>query len=271
MSPILVVAEKEWLDGWRNRWLLTITIVFALMAIGLAWFGAVASGQTGPSPLPATIASLSSLAVLLIPLIALLLGYDSFVGEQEQGTLALLVSYPVSRMQLVIGKFLGQAGILTIATAGGFGSAAIALAFFSTEVNIAWPFLRFIGSAILLSWVFLAFAYLISLLVTEKSTAAGLTLAVWFFSTLVYDLGLLAILVGSEGHVSEFGLTAALLANPTDAFRLINLSGLDAQSTGMMATISQMNIHILVLFGAMAAWLLLALSLASFRFQRKPL
>ena len=91
MKPALIVAGKEWRDGWRNRWLLAITIVFALMSLGISWFGSVAMGQVGPSPLPATIASLSSLAVLVMPLIALLLGYDAFVGEQEQGTLLLLL------------------------------------------------------------------------------------------------------------------------------------------------------------------------------------
>jgi hypothetical protein len=60
------VAAKE----WRNRWLLFITLLFALMALGLSWFGAVATGQLGTAPLPTLIVSL---AVLVIPLIALLI------------------------------------------------------------------------------------------------------------------------------------------------------------------------------------------------------
>ena len=62
-SKISIVVAKEWRDGWRNRWVLAITLVFACMAIGLSWFGSVAYGEIGTASLETTIASLSSLAV----------------------------------------------------------------------------------------------------------------------------------------------------------------------------------------------------------------
>ena len=45
--------------------------------------------------MPATVASLTSLATFLMPLIALLLAYDAIVGEEEGGTLLLLLTYPL--------------------------------------------------------------------------------------------------------------------------------------------------------------------------------
>src|SRR5690606_11021906 len=86
MSNVLIVAHKEFRDGLRNRWVLAISIMLGLLAIGIAYFGAAASGSVGFTSLPTTIVSLSSLAVFLIPLIALLLAYDAVVGEQHQGT-----------------------------------------------------------------------------------------------------------------------------------------------------------------------------------------
>jgi Cu-processing system permease protein len=76
--------------------------------MGLAWFGAAASGEVGFTRISTTIVSLASLAVFLIPLIALMLAYDSIVGEDEQGTLLLLMTYPLSRTGLLAGKFLGH-------------------------------------------------------------------------------------------------------------------------------------------------------------------
>ena len=89
MPVVWTIARKELADGLRNRWLLAISLLFALLSVGIAWFGA-AAGQVGFTSVPATVASLTSLATFLMPLIALLLAYDAIVGEEEGGTLLLL-------------------------------------------------------------------------------------------------------------------------------------------------------------------------------------
>ena len=104
MHAIWCIAQKELKDGLRNRWIVAITLVFALLSIGISWFGAAASGMVGFTSIPNTIISLASLAVFLIPLIALLLAYDAIVGEDEDGTLLLLLTYPLTKAQLLLGK-----------------------------------------------------------------------------------------------------------------------------------------------------------------------
>ncbi|MAP30958.1 MAG: hypothetical protein CMG81_00135, partial [Marinobacter sp.] len=128
MNAIWTIARKELSDSFRNRWLVAISLVFATLALGIAWFGAAASGQVGYASTPATIASLASLGIFLIPLIALLLAYDAIVGEEEGGTLLLLMTYPLSKSQLLLGKFLGHGLTLALATIIGFGVAGIAIA-----------------------------------------------------------------------------------------------------------------------------------------------
>ena len=61
MSSVWTIARKELSDSLRNRWLMAISLVFASLALGIAWFGAAASGQVGYASTPATIASLASL------------------------------------------------------------------------------------------------------------------------------------------------------------------------------------------------------------------
>ena len=36
MHAILIVANKEFHDGLRNRWVISISVIFALLATGLA-------------------------------------------------------------------------------------------------------------------------------------------------------------------------------------------------------------------------------------------
>jgi len=276
MNSIWNIARKEFSDGLRNRWLIAITLVFALLAVGIAWFGAAASGQVGFSSVPATVASLASLASFVTPLIALLLAYDAIVGEDEGGTLLLLLSYPLGRGQLLLGKFLGHGLILALAIALGFGASALAIAALVKGVDVsllAWAFGRFMLSSVLLGWVFLALAYGISSWVTEKSRAAGLALGVWFLFVLVFDLAMLGLLVSSQGQFNPQLLPWLLLANPTDIFRLINLSGFDqgGAMTGVLALGTDLPVGSATLWGCMLAWVALPLGLAYQLLRRRAL
>lgn len=274
MRGILIVAGKELRDGLRNRWVLAIALTFALLAVGLAWFGAAASGHVGFTRISTTIISLASLAVFLIPLIALMLAYDSIVGEEQQGTLLLLMTYPLSRMGLLTGKFLGHAAILALSTMLGFGIAALVilvLAEQATFENLAGPFGLFISSAIFLGWAFLAVAYLISVTTREKARAAGLALIVWFLFVLVYDLALLGILVGTEGRVDAGVFRVLLLLNPTDVFRLINLTGFEeiAASSGLLAVAGEQGYPVSMLLGILLAWTAVPLAVAAMLFAAR--
>lgn len=275
MNPMLTMAGKEFRDGLRNRWILAITIIFAVLSIGLAYFGAAAAGKVGFTSLSSTIVSLASLAVFIIPLIAMMLAYDSLVGEDESGTLLLLMTYPLSRWQLLLGKIFGHAMIMASATLVGFGSAAVIMGSFSDHTNwqeLIEAFSIFIGSAILLGWVFIAFAYIISASVTEKSKAAGLALIIWFLFVLVFDLGLLALLVGTKGDVNADLLPYLLLLNPTDIFRLVNVSYFaNEQLTGLMAISQHVGFATSTLFAALLAWMVVPTGLALLLFNRRTL
>ena len=274
MNQIWNIARKELSDGLRNRWLLAISLLFAVLAVGIAWLGAAASGQLGFTSIPATIASLASLATFLVPLIALLLAYDAIVGEDEAGTLMLLLTYPLGRGQLLLGKFVGHGLILALATLIGFGCAALAIAVLVADVDLGllvWAFARFMLSSTLLGWVFLAMAYVLSSKVTEKSSAAGLALGLWFLFVLVFDLALLALLVLSQGKFNPDLLPWLLLLNPTDVYRLINLSGFEGSgnAAGVMALGSDLPVASGLLWVCLLLWVVAPLALAFGVFRRR--
>ncbi|WP_372882133.1 ABC transporter permease [Psychromonas sp.] len=272
MNPIITVALKEFQDGLRNRWLISITLIFAVLAIGLSYYGSAASGHLGAPSLSTTIASLSSLSVFIIPLIALLLCYDSFVGEQESGTLLLLLTYPISHRQLLLGKFLGQGCIITLATLAGFGSAAVLLGFNTSFAAVIPSFALFILTSCLLGLTFVGLAYVISLSVSEKSKAAGMALILWLFFVLVFDLVLLAVLIAIEDGVTQQALVVLMMFNPADLFRLINLSALNSGSVdGLLAVAINSDHSPLSLLLLMVAWVAAPLILAMFIFSKKTI
>jgi Cu-processing system permease protein len=84
----------EFSERARDRWVLVISILFALLASGVGLYGRGAEAEVAKLAGP----SLVTLASLLVPLVALVLSHDAIVGEQERNTLGLLLSLPVSRI-----------------------------------------------------------------------------------------------------------------------------------------------------------------------------
>jgi Cu-processing system permease protein len=126
---ITTIARKEFWDRIRSRWVVAVAVIFAVFALVIAYFGAAQSGSVGFKSMELTIASLVSLVIYLVPLIALILGYDAIVGERERGSLDLLMSLPITRLELLLGKYLGLAAALGFSTVAGFGLAGLTLSY----------------------------------------------------------------------------------------------------------------------------------------------
>ncbi|MEZ5933045.1 MAG: ABC transporter permease subunit [Alphaproteobacteria bacterium] len=270
MNAVAALAANEFRLGLRNRWVALAVLLLAALALALALLGTAPAGTTGVDHLTATSVSLASLSIYLLPLIALLLAHDAIAGEQERGTLLLLLTYPMPRWQLLAGKFLGHAFVLVLATLIGYGLAALVL--WGGSASGLTIFLRMLGSSLLLAFAFLAIGYAISALCTETSAAAGLALAAWLGLVLLYDLGLLGLLVADQGDwIGSRTLPVLLLANPADAYRLYNLVSLpdSAMLTGMAGLADQLALPAIMPLLALVAWTLAPLVLAARLLQRR--
>ena len=276
MKNLSVIALKEIQEGLRNRWVLATTLLLAALALSLTFLGNAPTGTgIGSGRLDVVIVSLSSLTIFLIPLIALLISHDAIVGEMERGTMLLLLSYPVGRKQVVLGKFLGHLVILAFSTVAGYGAAAVALIVGGAQIDAAsWlAFLSLIGSSVLLGAVFIAIGFLASVTVRERSTAAGIAIGVWLLFVLIYDMALLGVLVVDQGRTIGAGaLNALLLVNPTDAYRLLNFGAGGAGAlTGMSGVAANTTLVPATLAGALLLWAALPLFLSMLLFSRKEL
>jgi len=274
MRTVTAIAKKEILDGIRNRWIVATTLLLAALALTLTFLGSAPTGTVGASPLAVTLVSLSSLTILLVPLIALLLSYDAICGEFERGTMLLLLSYPVSRSHLVLGKFLGHVAILGFATVVGYGSAAVALAVTGAEISGWQAFISMIGSSILLGSTFLALGYLVSASVADRGAAGGLAIGIWLLFVLIYDMALLGLLVVDQGEViTSPVLNGLLLLNPADAYRVLNLSSLGgvSQFTGMAGLSQGAALRPTWLVAALLLWTSVPLTVTTLVLRRRQL
>ena len=276
MNTILLLADKEVREGLRNRWVLAATGLLAALALTLALLGSAPTGTVGAGALDVVVISLASLTIFIVPLIALLISHDAIVGEIERGTMTLLLSYPVRRWQVLIGKYLGHIAILAFATCVGYGLAAVALLATGKAIGGgSWTaFTTMTASSVLLGAVFVAIGYLVSALVRVRGTAGGIAVGIWLVFVILYDMALLALLVADQGRLMSGGmLEALLLFNPTDAYRLLNLAGSDeiAAASGMVGIVQSAALRPAALLAARAAWIVVPMALAAAVFSRREL
>lgn len=275
MKTIMILAGKEIRDGLRNRWLAASVLLLATLALSLAFLGTAPAGAVKASMLSATVASLTSLTVYLLPLVALMLSFDALVGEFERGTMLLLLTYPVARWQVVLGKFIAHLFILIVALTLGYGSSGLLIAVMGGGDAEGWrAFAVLIGSSVLLGAVFVALGYLISIAVAERATAAGLAIALWLLLVVVYDLLLLGLLLADSGQsIGEASFSALLLFNPTDSYRLVNLTAFEGvrQAAGLAGVGLKIGADTVSSLAIMVIWVALPLSATVFLFQRREL
>lgn len=263
-----VIACQELRDRLRNRWVLAVALVLALLALAIAYAGSAPQGQLGFRGIEVTIASLTSLAVYLVPLIALMLGYDAIVGERERGSLDLLLSMPITRFEILFGKFAGMSGALACATAAGLALAAVPLAP-RLSVQDAWHYAGFAASAVLMGMAFLSLSLLVSVLSRDRIRASGAAIALWFVFVLAFDLALTGVLVASDGLLSGGLFGALLMLNPADLFRMLNIfASSDVQEMYGLATAAPGALsNPLLLGGVLLAWIAAPFGLAVWRFK----
>ena len=275
MKMLWTLAMKELRDGFRNRWVAAAIIVLAILALVLSVLGSAPTGSVRVSELEISVISLASLSVYLIPLIALMLSYDAMVGEFERGTMMLLLAYPVTRWQIIMGKFLGHVLILLIAIVVGYGGTVVALTLVTGSGTEGWQaYVTMMASSLVLGAVFIAMGYLVSVIVRERATAAGAAIGLWLVFVVLYDLLLFgALTMDKDQQISQQLFSTLMLVSPTDAYRVLNLSLFEgvSEAAGIAGVASEAGMSSLLLVGAMLIWIILPLLATLLVFQRREL
>src|SRR5262249_26064343 len=149
--------------------------------------------------------------LLVVPLMGLTIGANAIASERERGTLEALLAQPISRVEILIGKFIGSAIALAGALAMGFGATAALLAFKGSSNN-AQKFAEIFGLTVLLGWSMLSVGFLISSIARKSSLALGVAIFVWLAFVFLGDLGLMGGAIALRMSTSE--LLACSLVNP---------------------------------------------------------
>jgi len=275
IKAIYSIAKKEFLDNWRNKWIIAVAAIFLLLTLVVSYFGTSSSGGSGWKDIEDTIAIMMGIVTFLLPIIGLMLGYASIVGERERGSLSLMLSYPVLRHEVIIGKFVGLSTVLSLATAIGFSISGVIIGLNVEGVHWA-EYGIFIVASFLLGFVYIALAIMFSSILTKRSTALGASVFLWFLFAIIWGIVLIGILA-TQHSLSEIsqgdwaGPTWYYLAsifNPNTAFQILvalSIAPVAADIAGDLPSFYSTPITLLILL----LWVVIPLGIAVLVMRKK--
>jgi Cu-processing system permease protein len=270
-ANVLSVALRELREAVRSRWFLLYTLGFAALGLGVSYASSASAGGAGLSGFGRTTAGLVNLVLLVVPLMALTAGAGTIASDRERGMLVYLLSQPVSRLEVLLGKYVGLGAALLACICLGLGACAGILAWkgdATRPLSMVW----LAGLSFGLALGMLSVGMLASVLARKASVAVGTAIFLWLALVFVSDLALMAGTMALKLRIEE--LLAMALVNPLQVFKMWSLhaidSSLDVLGPAGLYAVDEYGGRLHLIFGAcLMAWVVAPLALAAAVFSRR--
>jgi Cu-processing system permease protein len=206
------IIKYVFYDIIRNKIVLAYTLFLLLLSIGLF--------NLGGSPDKAVL-SLLNLVLLTVPLISIVFATTHFYNSYE--FIELLVAQPITRKKIFMSEYLGVAGSLSGAFIVGVGAPVLLFGASLTGIYL-------LLTGVFITFIFVALAFLASVITRDKAKGIGIALLLWFYFALIYDGIVLFILYAFADYPLENATLAMTALNPVDLGRIIVLLNLDVSA-----------------------------------------
>lgn len=221
-EPLQPIVGRELLTVVRSRVYLGLVFGVFVVLFGMLFAG----GGSEIGYVPSAIDLLTPLE-LLVPVVAVALGYRTITDDARRGELEVLKTYPVSAWQYVLGVFIGRAIALVVAVGVPLTVVGLYLSTQSppdpstlaTHSGIDSPllFVRFILITICYSLVALSLALFVSAIAWSRRTAIGL--AILLFGLVAAGIDIVLLRGFGTGWIQGQQLTTLLALSPASAYR----------------------------------------------------
>lgn len=270
-ANIRAITGKELRDAFRNRWFIVFTVAFAGLALALSALMHPSGLSLRTMSYSRTAASLINLVLLFVPLIGLTLGSANLTGDRETGALVYLLAQPVSRVEVLLGKYLGMAGALLATLTLGFGVAGVALAL-QGSIQDAGSYLLTVMLAYLLALAMLSLGFLMSTIAQKTTAALGGALFLWLFLVFIGDLGIMGTALSTQMPIQAVFFIAVL--NPLQMFKIASILTIQANlevlgPAGLYATNQFGGLLLPLLLLGLVIWIVVPLLCALGLFSRQ--
>ncbi|WP_115864928.1 ABC transporter permease subunit [Halorussus litoreus] len=205
---LAAVVRKDFRDVRRAKLLWFVGGIYTLFAVLFFYVG---STNENPDVL-VQLWNMSGLAILFIPLVALVAAYLAIAGERESGSIKYLLSIPNRRSDVVFGKFLSRAALVCGAIVLAFGAGAVLTAALYPALEFA-TFTRVVALVLYFALAYVAVAVGISAMTATRSRSMAGAIGYFFVFNVLWIQGSAFSVVGALRFVFEDTLGIELAQN----------------------------------------------------------
>lgn len=265
-----VIAKKELQDAIRSKVLWVMSLLFFLFIILTTYPIGHSPGTMSTSSF---INRLNGPTGLLVPLIALLLGYNAVAGESESGSMKLLLSLPHTRWNVIFGKLIGRSMVLSISISLGFIVATVGILTLYPQVALI-DYVLYVLLTIILGITYVGIGIGISAVTKTTAKAGAFVVGVYVLLNILWGWISFAIYTNQYGRDPEF---AEQLPNwyplidqlsPSGAFTRVMNPLREGVLTSTMQPENPFYLSWWFAFIILISWALVPILLGNHRFQR---
>lgn len=235
---VMLLARKEFTDSMRSRALWAATALLTVVASAAVVLPSVALDSVDPVTLPQYM--LAPLATF-VAITALVTGYLAIAGERDSGSIKMLLGLPYTRLDVVLGKYLGRSVVVSIAILVSYlVTAVVGFALYGSLPISAYALLALL--TVVLGVAFVGIAVAISAGAGGRSRAITLAVGVFFLFELLWStLSQGLYFVVTFGDLPGTSVPAWYILfqrlSPTNAFK--NAAGLFIADDATRVNVSQ--------------------------------
>jgi Cu-processing system permease protein len=246
------------LDILKNKIVLAYTLLLAVFSWSA--FGLEDNSSKG-------ILTLLNIVLLIVPLVSILFSTIYIYNSSE--FIELLVSQPVERKKIWQSLFVGLSLSLVFAYLIGAGIPLLLYA----EQSVG---LMMIAVGCIISVVFVAIAFLGSILSRDKAKGIGIAILLWLYFALLFDGLVLFLLFQLADYPIEKMMVGITATSPIDLARILILLHLDVSAMmGYTGAIFKdffgSTTGLIIAFTLLALWIVVPFLLSLQIFKRKDL
>lgn len=209
---MMKVLKYVAIDIFKNKIVIAYTIMLALFSWSA--FSLEDSAEKG-------VLTVLNIVLLTVPLVSVL--FSTIYVYNSNEFIELLVSHPVKRGKIWTALFIGLSLSLSAAYFVGVGIPLLLFAEFETALLMVF-------SGAILSVIFVAVAFLCSIITRDKAKGIGLSIMLWLYFALLFDgLVLFLFFQFAEYPIEKIVVTLSAFS-PIDLFRILILLRLDVSA-----------------------------------------
>lgn len=270
-KAIFTIAKKEYMDNLRNKWILALTFIFIILTLVISYV----HGQGELTSAEVTVLGLISISTLLVPIIAIMLGYAAISGEAETGSLSVVLAHPLKRFDVLVGKYLGLGAVLSTSILLGFGIAGIVI--MAGDASDVVGYLVFICLTIMLGLIYLSLSMCFSAILKRRVASLGAGIGLFFWAMIIGTV-IMGIFMAQGGDLMDIGTTgmpgwmwsSMMILSPSDMYQTATMLGFGLRDLGVMGF--EISVPGFITMGKLlviyATWILAPLFIA-YQFFRK--